>query len=259
MKWAIVMLVIAVGLHLFVSKQQNQEPIRQVIEYYEQPVITERDAYTVIMVGDSMTDALGPNFDELRKVLKVYYPDKAFGLFNYGFGSSNILSVEKRLKENSNYLGANYPAILEREFEIIMIESFGYNPLSELPLEEGIKKQTEELDKLVFELVSSHPGSLVVFVATIAPSRQHYGEKTVDLSAEVRKQWAQERISYIENHISYALSHNIPLVNVYQKSLTPEGEADLKYINSDDYIHPSTEGVKLISQEIGDFLRSRLP
>jgi lysophospholipase L1-like esterase len=229
------------------------------VTHYLPPEISPAPAYTIIFVGDSMTDALGPNFDALRPLLKTDLPDKVFGLFNYGFGSTNILSVDERLHHDTNYLGTELPAILSRDFDIIIIESMGHNPLSEYPLAEGLQKQTSALDSLVSQLAFFKPHSQIVFLATIAPSQQHYAQKTVDLSPSVRAQWANERRAYIENHINYAHSHNIPLIDVYHASLNADGTANLKYINHDDYIHPSVAGVELISQSIATYLDSNLP
>lgn len=229
------------------------------ISHYSPPTIADSPAYTIIFVGDSMTEALGPNFDALRPDLKVFFPNKVFGLFNYGFGSTNLLSVDDRLNHDTNYQGTNLPAILSREFEIIIIESFGHNPLSEYPVDEGLQKQTDILDYLVSEIAALKPKSQIVFLATIAPSQQHYAEKVVKLSPDVRNQWANERRAYIENHINYAKAHNIPLIDVYHQSLNDNGSANLKYINPDDFIHPSVAGVQLISQSIADFLNPVLP
>src|SRR5688500_16120400 len=75
------------------------------IETYQPPQIQSSEAYTIILVGDSMIETLGPNFDYLRKYLKAYYPSKTFGIFNYGFGGTNILSVNERLHNTTQYAG----------------------------------------------------------------------------------------------------------------------------------------------------------
>lgn len=224
------------------------------VDHYNPPIIPNQSAYTLIFVGDSMTEALGPNFDALRLILKDSYPHKDFGLFNYGFGSSNILSVDDRLSGDITYQGTTYEAILNRYFDVILIESFGNNPLSELSLDQGLAKQTSTLDDLVAKINYTHPESLIVFIATIAPSQALYGKGSRDLSVETRTKWANERRAYIENHINYAKSHNIPLINVYEKSLDKNGLTLTKYLDPGNYIHPSAEGVKLISQTIANFL-----
>lgn len=227
--------------------------IFKLIDQYQPPKIATASSYTLILVGDSMTEALGENSDFLRIALTKYYPKKVFGIFNYGFGSTNILSVETRLNNETVYQGKNFQAILNRYFDIIFIESCGNNPLSEFPLAQGLQKQTDALDKMVAELADTHPSSLIVFVATIAPSSL-YGKGVVDLSPQVRIQWANERRAYIENHISYAKRHNIPLINVYEKTLDKNGNTINKYLNTGNYIHPSVAGVSLISQTIADYL-----
>ena len=51
--------------------------------------------------------------------------------------------------------------------------------------------------------------------------RMALGLKEVyNLSPEQRKEWANERTAYIKNHIEYARSHNIPLINIFEKSLS---------------------------------------
>ena len=91
-------------------------------------------------------------------------------------------------------------------------------------------------------------------MATIAPVRDRYAEGVVNLTTEKRQQWADERISYIKNHIDYAKSHNIPLINIYEKSLDKEGSGNIDYVNTNDFIHPSPTGVYFISEEIARFL-----
>jgi len=230
------------------------KPTPPPIEIYSPPQIATSSSYTIIFVGDSMTDALGENFDQLRNYLQKLYPKKVFGLFNYGYGSSSILSVEKRLNEKTEYMGKQNEAILNRYFDIIVIESMGNNPLSEHPLEQGLKLQTETLNKIVSQIAFHQPNSLIIFMATIAPSQSHFGIGAVDLGPEQRNLWANERRFYIENHINFAKAHHFPLINIYDKSLNPNGSTNLKYLDINNYIHPSKTGIELISKEIANFL-----
>lgn len=208
---------------------------------------------TIVFVGDSMTEYLG-NFDELRGYLKNYYPNKNFLLLNYGFGSTNILSVEDRLEKESSHSGRAFQAINDIPFDLVLIESFGHNPLSDHSLEEGLKLQNKALDKIIASITQKHPKSSIVFIATIAPNQERYGEGVVNLTTEKRGEWAKERIAYIKNHIAYAKSHNIPLINIYEKSLDQNGSGNIDYVNSNDFIHPSPTGVYFISNEIAKFL-----
>lgn len=209
--------------------------------------------YRIVFLGDSMTEILG-NFDELRSYLKKYYPTKNFLLLNYGYGSTNILSATERIEKETWHAGRAFQPINDINFDLILIESFGHNPLSEYPLEEGLKKQNEALDSIIQTLTSKHPKSTIVFLATIAPNSRRYAEESVNLSPGERAKWASERSSYIKNHIEYAKSKNIPLINIYEKSLDKEGYGNIDYINTKDFIHPSGSGIYLISEEISKFI-----
>jgi lysophospholipase L1-like esterase len=236
------------------AKPDAQPTIIKFEKYVPPPTTTSHQEYTIILVGDSMTKALGEHGEVLNKYLKEYYPTNTFGIFNYGFGATNILSLQERLENNTVDNGQEFEAILNREFEIIIIESFGHNPLSEFPLEEGKKKMNEALDKALVSITTQKPNSHVVFLATIPPNKLHYAENVVELSADTRWLWSEERISYILNHIDYANAHNIPVINVYEKSLDGTNGADLKYVDPQDFIHPSAAGVDLISREIANYI-----
>lgn len=208
---------------------------------------------TIVFAGDSMTEFLG-NFDELRGMLKEYYPDKKFLLLNYGFSSTNILSLQDRLEKDTPHSGRIFQAINNIPFDLILIESFGNNPLSDHPLDEGLKLQQEALDKAVFEIRQKHPRSKIVFVTTIAPSKDRYAEGVVNLTTGERQKWAAERVAYMKNHIEYAKSHNIPLINIYEESLDQNGGGNIDLVNTNDFIHPSPTGIYFISRQIADFL-----
>lgn len=251
---SVLLAVIVVAAILFISRNflfKNTETIQLLPPPSPSPIIlTEAlpaDAYTILLVGDSMTAALGPNTDKLREYLKGYYGEKPFGIFNLSEGSTSILSLDERLDD-----------ILGRESEVIILESFGYNPLSDLPLERGLKKQNVQLSKIVArirtEKQKAKVNTIIVFLATIAPNNENYGKGAVDLSPEKRKEWADERSAYIQNHIKYAKDHNIPLINVYEKSLNDKGTGDIQYIEGATFIHPNAQGIELISREIADFL-----
>ncbi|OGE31539.1 hypothetical protein A3C59_05340 [Candidatus Daviesbacteria bacterium RIFCSPHIGHO2_02_FULL_36_13] len=207
--------------------------------------------YTIVMVGDSMTETLG-NSDEIRKFLKEYYPDKTFEVLNYGFGSTNILTLKTRLLEKT-FHGREFRPITEIDFDLILIESFGHNPLSHLSMEEGLREQTKALEEAVQILKDKNPEGRIVFVATIAPSKAQYGRGQVELTPEARQGWVLEREAYIKNHIKFAMDNNIPLINIFEKSKV-EGDLNLDLVRTEDYIHPSPTGTIFISKIIADFL-----
>lgn len=249
------LIVLVAALLIFNINYKKERPSTSPltsIEVQEKTKVKYPEDYTLVLVGDSMTQYLG-NSDELRAYLKEYYPGKTFEVLNYGFGSTNILSVEKRLTQKT-FLDREYRPILDIAFDLIAVESFGHNPLSEYSLEEGLKKQREALEKIVELIKKENPSSKILFIATISPNSKVYAYRKVDLTDEQRAKWAEERVAYIKNHIAYALSHNIPIVNIYEKSLNEDGDGNLEYISDSDYIHPSPNGVKFISKTIADFL-----
>lgn len=203
-----------------------------------------------------MTEYLG-NFDELSTGLARFYPKKTFLLLNYGFGSTNILSVQDRLEKPSTHSGRIFQPVNDIPFDYIFIESFGNNPLSQFPLDEGLQKQTQALDQIIETITLKHPKSSIIFIATVAPIRKRYGEGVVNLLPEQRQAWADERIAYIKNHLQYAASHHIPVVNIFEASLTSDGSGNIDYINTNDFIHPSPTGIRYINEEIARFVAER--
>lgn len=259
MKYAVVLstlAVIVISSILFFQKPTTPEKIAETpipSPTPEQKVkVKYPQDFVLVLVGDSMTESMG-NSDELRKFLGEYYPGKSFEVLNYGFGSTNILSLQERLTQKT-FFGREFRPITEIDFDLILIESFGYNPLSENPLEEGLRKQNEALRKAVDTIKSENPKAKILFVATIAPSRIHFGRGSVELSSEKRRQWAIEREEYIKNHIKFAEDNGIPVVNIFEASKPKNEEANLDYIRNTDYIHPSPQGVIFISKEIADFI-----
>lgn len=208
--------------------------------------------YTIVLVGDSMTEKLG-NSDEIRANLKEYYPNKTFEVLNYGFGSTSILTIPERL-EKTTFHTRDFRPILDIDFDLILIESMGHNPLSQYSVDEGLKKQTETLDLIVNLIEVSNPRAKIIFVATIAPNKKNYALNQVELTAEKREDWANEREAYIKNHLDFARVNNIPFINIYEKSMNKDGNGNLDYIDKADYIHPSPTGVVFISKEIADFI-----
>ncbi|HKC04715.1 MAG TPA: hypothetical protein VKC54_02495, partial [Patescibacteria group bacterium] len=102
---------------------------------YKIPVIPNKQSYLTFLVGDSMVAALGANDDGLRQNLIKYYPGHEFVNYNYGFPSTNIESLPDRLEKGVTFDGKDYQSILSQGFDLIILESFAYNPLSQYPLE----------------------------------------------------------------------------------------------------------------------------
>ena len=205
--------------------------------------------YTIILAGDSMTQALGSG-ETITPILRKYYPNKELHVLNYGIGSTSILTLPDRLTKGAIRGSETLLPILDHDFDLILIESFGNNPLSNFPLEEGLKRQTETLDQSIKLIREKKPKAVIVFVATIAPNKDRYAEGVTTLNSEQRKQWVDERVAYIKNHIKYANDHKIALIDLYDKSLDKYTD----YINDSDFIHPSNAGLIFIGEELANFI-----
>lgn len=220
---------------------------------YKNPEIPKNQSYRIVIVGDSIVYSLGPNANVLRLALIALYPDSEFVTYNYGHPSTNILSLPDRLAIETKTETDTYPPILEQGFELIIIDSFGYNPPSELALADGLAKQNEILEESVRLILKEKPGVSVAFMTPIALSRDNFARSTRDLSSEVREAWVDERVAYIENHKKFAQSKGIPIIDVFEASLKPNGEVDESYI-SNDFVHPSIKGIELMSREIANYI-----
>ena len=200
-----------------------------------------------------MTDYLGSGA-EVKKYLKKYYPQKTINIHNFSVGSTNILTLPKRLQDLTNFNGKISDPILNTDFDLIIIESFGHNPLSEYSLDEGLQKHNQTLDQAREMIKQRQPWALIILMATIAPHHDRYAEGVANLTTEERKKWAEDRVAYIKNHINYSKQNKLPLINVYEKSLDENGGGHIDYINTADFIHPSPTGVEFISYEVADFI-----
>ncbi len=210
---------------------------------YKNPSIPKNRSYKIAIIGDSIVYSLGINANVLREYLIKYYPENEFVTYNYGYPSTNVLSLYSRLTD----------VVLKEDVDLIIIESFGNNPLSQYPLAEGLIKQTEELEKSVRLILSQKPNVSLAFLTPIALDPIHYARGSRDLSPEVRKQWVDERNAYISNHKKFAAEKGIPLIDVSTLSLKPNGQVNQVYI-SPDAIHPSASGIDFISKSIADYI-----
>ena len=194
-----------------------------------------------------MTQTLGAG-ETIQPMLRKYYPKKELHILNYGIGSTSIFTLPDMLTKGVIRGSETLMPILSKDFDVILIESFGNNPIPQ-----GLEKNNEILDQSIKLIKEKKPNAKIVFVATIAPNRDRYAENIVNLTTEERRKWADERISFIKNHIKYARDHKIPLIDLYNKSL--ENYAD--YINTSDFIHPSNAGLIFMGEEIANYLVSR--
>lgn len=132
-----------------------------------------------VIVGDSIVGALGPNANTLRLELIKRYPDSEFVIYNYGYGATNILSLIDRLTKTTINAGQEYLSILSQGFELIIIESFGYNPLSELSLSEGLAKQTHVLEESTQLILQKKARRCPCFYDTNCNERDRFCQRNI--------------------------------------------------------------------------------
>lgn len=216
---------------------------------YHRPILKKKHTYNIFLIGDSMTAALGPRGGIFTELISKEYPDNFFEVSNYAKGGQNVEEMSGRLNEPFEAAkDAKFKPIMQGNPDIIIIESFGYNPLSEDGIKVGMEKQRTVMAEMFSTLEKRFPNTVIMFMATIAPDKKTYAQSLNHTRDGEGWAQAEERIGYITNHIDYALENNIPLINVYQESLDELGDGDTKYINPDDDIHPSAEGLALIAR-----------
>ncbi|MFZ5845079.1 MAG: hypothetical protein ACOY0S_01275, partial [Patescibacteria group bacterium] len=92
------------------------------------PRKTRQKKYTIALLGDSMVDTLGPDFPALQRELAKIFPKVKFEILNYGVGGTNIDLGLTRLTNDYLYQGRPTPPLVSQNPDIVVVESFGYNP-----------------------------------------------------------------------------------------------------------------------------------
>jgi lysophospholipase L1-like esterase len=218
------------------------------IQTYQTPT----SHYTIALLGDSMIDTLGPDAPQLKDLLTTVFPHTAFEILNYGVGATNIDYGLERLTNQYTYLGNDILPLVSRAPDIVVVESFGYNPY---PFElGGIEKHWIQLATIINSLKTKLPGVKIIIAATIAPNSNVFGDGAPGLSfsPEDKQKRTTTIKQYLESTIAFARGEHLPLADVYHASLDSTGNGILKYINPGDHIHYSDAGRTLFAQKIVD-------
>ncbi|OGK18379.1 hypothetical protein A3G67_03760 [Candidatus Roizmanbacteria bacterium RIFCSPLOWO2_12_FULL_40_12] len=209
--------------------------------------------YTVTVFGDSMVDTMGERMEYLEGALKKKYPDTTFFLYNYGIGSQNVEDGLARYNNDFKYQDRNFPAISKIQADVIIIGSFAYNPFSP----HSRDRHWLGLTRLVQEAVKRKDAE-VYMLAETAPLRRQFGKGPggVNWDTDTSYKHSGYIVEQLENVIGLAKSLNVPLIDVYHKSLANEslGEGKREFVNSHDGIHPSVEGHKFMAEYIANSL-----
>lgn len=212
----------------------------------------KKNSITIALLGDSMMDTLGPAAPALHTALKKLYPNTTFTIKNFGVGGTGIQYGIKRITEGYTYLGTSYPSLVATHPDIVVIESFGYNPFGD---DAGTIDSHWLLLAKAVDTVKTHlPSAKIVMAATIAPNANRFGDGAAGLSFSVIDKWQRTTTikKYLENTVRFASGEHLPLADAYHPSLMPDGNGNLVYINSGDHIHYSDKGRALMAKKIAE-------
>lgn len=237
--------------------EKNNEDIKT-----EEKNITQENASLVVsnksgrkkiaILGDSMVDTMGTGLPYLSKQLKVRFPNMEFDLLNYGVGSENIITANDRINNNYVYKDRSYPVLSNLGADIIIIESFAYNPIGD-DLSD-LKKQTEMINSIVGKLKNDKVK--IIFLAAISPIKKKFGQGPGGVNWEIDKSWehATKIQTYLENGIKSASEIGLPIIDCYHATLLPNGEGIASYVSTHDGIHPSVTGEEFMAAKIAEKL-----
>ncbi len=213
------------------------------------PPVTKKQSYTIALLGDSMIDTLGPGIPALQADLQHIYASTNFTLLNYGAGGTNIEYGIDRITGGYTYLGDSIPALAAAHPDIVVIESFAYNPF---PATNGVDRHWMAMARAVDTIRANIPGAKIIIAATIAPNSTVFGDGAAGLAFNTQDKIERTTVikEYLDSTVKFAASQHLPLADAYHASLNKNGDGMLTYINGGDHIHYSEAGRVLFAQKI---------
>lgn len=229
------------------SQQENQAPTPT-------PTIKlSKSYYTIAVIGDSMVDTMGERMEYLEGALKKKYPETTFFLYNYGIGSENAEMGLDRFNKDFKYKDRNFPAISKIQADIIIVGSFAYNPFS--PHDRD--KHWLTLTKLVQEALKKKDAN-VYMIAEAAPLRRNFGKGPGGPNWDSNTSFTHSGhiIEQLENVIALGRNLNVPVIDVFHKSIGNESlkEGKREFVDTYDGIHPGVKGQEFMAEEIANAL-----
>lgn len=208
---------------------------------------TFKKTYSIAIYGDSMVETMGENLEYLDKSMKKYYPRFDFKFYNYGIGGDNIDKGLSRLNEEFHRNTRNYPALSQLHPDVLIIGSFSYNPF--------VPHDKDKHARLLAELANR--GRLVsnktYILKEIAPLETGFGKGPRGVnwpedSVKVHVGYILDQLANVSDVTNYL---NVGLIDVYSVSIIPGSRFGKPlYVNKDDGIHPSVEGIILTADKI---------
>ena len=232
------------------NQQYNNIAINNIGNINVNPIKT---TFVLAVLGDSMVETLGP-LEDLQTALISTFPAISIALMNYGQGATDMDSGLYRLTHTTIYLGKVYPPLLSYKPDILVVESFAYNPWSSEKYD--LDRQWLTIAKIIDTVKSQSPTTKIILAATIAPDPFTFGDGILNWGADLKWAKAQTIKSYLDNLVNFASSQGYPLADSYHPSLSAQGIGDSRFINSADHLHPSEEGKKLFSEKIVEAIKA---
>ena len=236
----------------FVNPVQNETPTPTSTPAPLTTYQARKKHYALALLGDSMIDTLGPEAPHLKNKLTTLFSGTSFTILNYGVGATNIDYGIERLTSGYTYLGKQVPSLLSQSPDVVVVESFGYNPY---PYDTGaIDKHWMALATIVDILKTRIPGVKIIVAATIAPNSKTFGDGAAGLAFSAQDKWERTQVikGYLDSTVKFAKSQGLPLADLYHTSLDKNGDGILSYINGGDHIHYSDTGRLLFAQKVTD-------
>lgn len=208
----------------------------------------------IVLLGDSMVDTydfMGSGFPELKRELIKLAPSLDLELKNHGVGTTNVVLGLQRVTQPYDYSarGRKLPAVVDEHSDLVILESFAYNHLGDTPqdLEKYLDCHTQ-----IIKILQAKASAKILLYATIAPNKSRYASGVINLnwSEEKRDQEYELIMKYFGAFREFANKSSLPFLDIFSKSLTPEGTGDLTYESNVDYVHLSFEGRVFISQHL---------
>ncbi len=213
------------------------------------PNVTQKKSYTIAFLGDSMIDTMGPGLPAVTNQLSQTYPATHFTLLNYGAGGTNIDYGIERITNGYTYLGKQIPSLVSMNPDIVVLESFAYNPF---PNESGVDRHWMALAKAVDTVRKNVPGAKIIIAATIAPNSTAFGDGAPGIAFSPQEKIQRTTVikQYLDSTVKFAASQHLPLADAYHASIGGNGDGILTYINSGDHIHYSDAGRALFAKKV---------
>lgn len=211
---------------------------------------TKKRDYKIAVYGDSLEDTMGEILEYLEHTLKRKYPGVNFTLYNFGKGAENVEMGLNRFGNGLNYQDRHYPPLSQIRPDILIIGSYAYNPFSPYDRDRhwlGLTKLVKQAQTITDQ---------VYVLAEIAPLRGDFGKgpNGVNWDSNTAFVHSGHIIEQLENAVALSRNLNLPLIDVFNKTISGNKEGNRTYVNPSDGIHPSVAGHEFTADIIASAL-----